>query len=72
MIVKDFSRFGRNYIGVGQYLFEKFPYNGIRFIAINDNYDSGSLYENEFPISKVLKTVADDYYAFDISKKVRS
>lgn len=71
IIVKDFSRFGRNYIEVGQYLFEKFPQKGIRFISINDHYDSYSFGDSEFPFSHILKMMADDYYSFDISKKVR-
>ena len=40
IVVKDLSRFGRNYIEVGRYLEKLFPMLGIRFIAVNDNYDS--------------------------------
>ena len=40
VIVKDLSRLGRNYVLTGQYLEHYFPMKGIRFIAINDNYDS--------------------------------
>ena len=40
IIVKDLSRFGRNYIECGNYLEKIFPFMNIRFIAINDNYDS--------------------------------
>ena len=40
IIVKDLSRLGRNYIEMGKYLEQIFPMMGIRFIAINDNYDS--------------------------------
>lgn len=40
VVVKDLSRFGREYIGAGEYIEKVFPRLGVRFIAINDNYDS--------------------------------
>ena len=40
IVVKDFSRLGRNFVETGQYLEQVFPLFGVRFIAINDNYDS--------------------------------
>ena len=40
VVVKDLSRFGRNYIEAGNYIERVFPFMGVRFIAINDSYDS--------------------------------
>ena len=40
IVVKDLSRFGRNYIETGNYLEKVFPFMGVRFISVNDNYDS--------------------------------
>lgn len=43
IIVKDFSRFARNYITMGDYLEQIFPFLGVRFISINDGYDSANM-----------------------------
>ena len=42
IIVKDFSRLGRNFIETGKYIERIFPFMGVRFIAVNDNYDSAN------------------------------
>ncbi|MCI8416676.1 MAG: recombinase family protein [Lachnospiraceae bacterium] len=72
VIVKDLSRFGRNYIEVGRYIERIFPALGIRFIAINDAYDS--LYNNSSADQLLLpfKNLINDAYSRDISIKVRS
>ena len=70
IIVKDLSRFGRNYLEVGRYISELFPMMGIRFIAIGDDVDSarGSLdYDLMFPI----KNIFNEYYPADCSRKTR-
>lgn len=68
IVVKDLSRFGRNYIETGEYLEKIFPYLGVRFISINDNFDS--LHENNKSLIISLKGILHDTYAKDISKKV--
>lgn len=66
IIVKDLSRFGREYIETGDYLERIFPLLGIRFIAINDNYDN---HVNPFNIAVPIKNIINTLYARDISKK---
>lgn len=68
VIVKDSSRFGRNYIEVGQYTDYYFPEHNIRFIAINDCIDSDNG-EDDF---SAFRNVMNEMYAKDISRKVRS
>lgn len=72
IIVKDLSRFGRNYIEVGKYIEKLFPYLGVRFIAINDNYDSGKEGRQTDNIVVPFKNLINDAYCRDISLKVRS
>ena len=72
VIVKDLSRFGRNYIEAGKYLEQIFPLYSTRFIAINDNIDS---YKDPKSINNVIvpfKNLMNDEYARDISNKVKS
>ena len=72
VIVKDLSRFGRNYIEVGNYLEQIFPLYNLRFIAINDNVDS---FKDPKSINNVIvpfKNLMNDEYARDISNKVKS
>ncbi len=72
IIVKDLSRFGRNYIEVGRYLEQIFPVLGVRFISINDGYDSNQI-KNSFDDMRIpLKNLMNDAYSRDISIKVRS
>ena len=67
VIVKDMSRFGRNYLEVGLYTEIHFPEKGVRFIAINSNVDSDNPTENEFtPFLNVI----NEWYAKDTSRKI--
>lgn len=71
IVVKDLSRFGRNHIETGNYLERVFPFMGVRFIAIGDNYDSNSPSPGE-ELAIPLKNLVNEFYAKDISKKTRS
>ena len=68
VITKDLSRLGREYIQAGQYTEIYFPEKKVRYIAINDGYDSDSPYTDIAP----FKNVINEMYARDISKKIRS
>ncbi len=71
MVVKDLSRFGRNYIEAGNYIERVFPFLGVRFIAINDNYDSLDRNQSDSLIIP-FKNLINDAYCKDISVKIRS
>lgn len=72
IIVKDLSRFGRDYIETGKYLQRIFPAMGIRFISVNDHYDSLTADTNETHLVMPIKSLINDSYCRDISTKVRS
>ncbi len=68
VITKDLSRLGREYISTGQFTEIYFPEHGVRYVAINDGYDSESKYNDIVP----FKNVINEMYARDTSKKIRS
>ena len=72
VIVKDLSRLGRNYIEVGKYIERLFPFLGVRFIAINDNFDSADDAALSNNIIVPFKNLINDAYCRDISIKIRS
>lgn len=71
IIVKDLSRLGRNYTETGRYLEQIFPRLGVRFIAVNDQYDSAKNTDSVQQMA-VFKNVFNDFYAADASAKVRT
>lgn len=71
ILVKDLSRLGRNYIETGRYIERVFPLLGIRFIAVNDSYDSLTEGEAE-QLLVPFKNLINDAYCRDISLKIRS
>lgn len=72
IIVKDLSRFGRNYIEVGKYIENIFPLLNIRFIAINDNYDSNSHKGSTAELDVSFRNLIYDFYSKDLSNKIIS
>ena len=72
IIVKDMSRFSRDYIEMGTYLNQIFPFMGIRFIALNDHYDSREHQGSTIEIDTAFQTLLYDLYSKDISVKVKS
>ena len=69
VLVKDLSRFGRDYIEMGRYLERVFPAQGVRFIAVNDHVDSQ---QGRYDMLLPMKNIFNTQYARDISDKVRS
>ncbi|MCL1843395.1 MAG: recombinase family protein [Defluviitaleaceae bacterium] len=70
IVVKDLSRFGRNYIETGEYLEKIFPFMGVRFISINDGLDNEDENSNLDSLIISLKNLINDVYAKDISQKI--
>lgn len=72
IVVKDFSRFGRDYIELGDYMERIFPFLGVRFISVNDHYDSKDYKGTTGGLDVVMKNIVYDFYSKDLSVKVRT
>lgn len=72
IIVKDFSRLGRNFIETGKYIERIFPFMGVRFISVNDDYDSIRSRTVSDSLIVPVKNLINDAYCRDISIKIRS
>ena len=70
VIVKDFSRFSRDHIEQGKYIEQIFPFMGVRFIAINDNYDSNDYVGGIGEIDIAFKGILYDFFSEEQSQKV--
>ena len=72
IVVKDLSRLGRNTIDTGYYIEKYFPLHGVRFISVNDQFDSEDSENSGNHLIVPLKNMINEAYAADISKKVRA
>lgn len=71
VIVKDLSRFGRNYIEAGNYIEKIFPFLGVRFIAVADGFDTGREGNESKQMATEIKNLVNDMYAKDFSQKAK-
>ena len=72
VIVKDLSRLGRNTIDTGYYIETYFPQRGVRFIAVNENYDTADPDDAGFGILIPLRNMINEAYALDIGRKIKA
>lgn len=71
VIVKDLSRFGRNYLEAGNYIEKIFPFLGVRFIAVADGFDTGKEGNENKQMASEIKNLVNDMYAKDFSQKAK-
>lgn len=71
VLVKDLSRFGRDYLTVGNYISRVFPLLGVRFIAVNDGFDSSRQADID-SLDTSFKTLIYDLYSRELSSKVKN
>ncbi len=72
VVVKDLSRFGRNYLETGNYIEKIFPFLGVRFIAVSDGIDTGDKGNDAKQMASEIKNLVNDMYAKDSSKKAKT
>ncbi|MGO3751661.1 MAG: recombinase family protein [Peptoniphilaceae bacterium] len=72
IIVKDLSRLGREYIEVGKYIETVFPFLGVRFISVNDKFDTAKEMSSGKSLEVTLKNLINDMYAKDLSRKIKT
>lgn len=72
VICKDFSRFFRDYVELGDYLERIFPFLGVRFISVNDNYDSNNYIGTTGGIDVVMQSIVYSFYSKDLSQKIKT
>lgn len=71
IVVKDLSRFGRDYLTVGDYISRVFPFLGVRFISVNDGFDSSNPLDID-SLDTSFRTLIYDLYSRDLSRRVKA
>lgn len=71
IVVKDLSRFGRDYLTVGDYISRVFPFLGVRFISVNDGFDSSNPLDID-SLDTSFRTLIYDLYSRDLSRRVKN
>lgn len=72
VVVRDLSRFARNYLEAGHYLEYVFPLHGVRFISVNDDFDSLKAEEMTGGLEIAVRNLLNQMYSRDISRKIKS
>ncbi|MBR0391453.1 MAG: recombinase family protein [Oscillospiraceae bacterium] len=72
VLCKDFSRFFRDYVEIGDYLERIFPFLGVRFISVNDGYDSDDYKGTTGGMDVVMRYIVYSYYSRDLSQKIKT
>jgi len=72
IVVKDFSRLGRNFLETGNLLEKVFPFMNVRFISINDNYDSENTVFSRSMLEVSFKNLMNELFVRDIAKKIKT
>lgn len=71
VVVKDLSRFGRNYVDTGKYIKKQYRAAGVRFVAILENFDSLTATPSDYNLLMPVRNFVNDQFSSDISAKVR-
>ena len=72
VLCKDFSRFFRDYVEIGDYLERIFPFLGVRFISVNDGYDSNDYKGTTGGMDVVMRSIVYSFYSRDLSQKIKT
>ena len=72
ILVKDLSRFGRDYVAVNDYVEQIFPLLGVRFISVLDQFDSSKSQDGTLDMCSSVMNIVNNYYVHDLSQKIRA